>query len=346
MPVAVVSHAALRGKALSLGFPLYTKVKCESGLNGYQIWDEWIRANVFWVIETAFDPTAHVKITESAQLVGELKDPWELRCQKFLEGSDEYNTFNPLPGDVSTHVNRQAMQVAVSNAMFKYKVDFETEASGEVVTHNALTVAIFDSAEDSSISYTSDIEVAQLWTTRVLERYIGATMTPILEKRAYADDPALEESYPWIGVGELTPDEYELWKEHNIKPEVALDDVPLDIRAIDERTETQKDADAEAFDEHCHLLELNEKAGMAYDNPISAFRKETISLEPESFASSTEPRNMAEVLSRQIPESFAAISVPANISTEVKSGYERDYVCTPVSYSDSSSSSSSGGSSD
>lgn len=304
MPVAVVSHAALRGKALSLGFPLYTKVKCESGLNGYQIWDEWIRANVFWVIETAFDPAAHVKITESAQLVGELKDPWELRCQKFLEGSAEYNTFNPLPGDVSTHVNRQAIQVAVSNAMFKYKVDFETDETGAVVTHNAITIAIFDAPEDTSISYTSDIEVAQLWTTKVEHSdpvTEGDAAVPLLFMRAYAEDPAIEDAYPWLLVGELTAVEYEEWKEHNIKPDVVLDDVPLDVRAIDER---------------------------------------------ESFVSSTEPRNMAEVLSRQIPESFAAISVPANISTEVKSGYERDYVCTPVSYSDSSSSSSSGGSSD
>jgi hypothetical protein len=238
MSVAVVSHAALRNHALMLGFPLQTKVKCESGLNGYQLWDKWIRENVFWVIETAFNPDAHVKITESAQLVGELKDPWELRCQKFLEGDENYNTFRSLNADgeeFQTHVNRQAIQVAVSNAMFKYKVDFETEESGTVVTHNALTVAIFNAAEDTSLSYTSDIEVAQLWTTRVLERYVGATVVPILEKRAYADDPKIEESYPWIEIGELSLVEYKEWKEHNIKPEVVLDDTPLDIRAIDER---------------------------------------------------------------------------------------------------------------
>lgn len=311
MAVAVVSHAALRNHALMLGFPLRTKVKCESGLNGYQIWDEWIRENVSWVIETAFDPDAHVKITESAQLIGELKDPWELRCQKFLEGTAEYNTFNPLPGDVSTHVNRQAMQVAISNAMFKYKVDFETEPSGEVVTHNALTVAIFDSAEDSSISYTSEIEVAQLWTTRVLERYVAATMTPILEKRAYANDPIIEESYPWIGVGELTPEEYVIWKEHNLKPEVALDDVPLDIRAIDER---------------------------------------------ESFASSTTPSNIAEILRRQVPESIPAFITPAKLEAILrdKSPADRDYfndwtgnsVDQSTTSSDTDSSSCSGGSSD
>lgn len=333
MAVAVVSHAALRNHALMIGFPLRTKVKCESGLNGYQIWDAWIRENVFWVIETAFDPQAHVKITESAQLVGELKDPWELRCQKFLEGDENYNTFRPLNDEgetFQTHVNRQAIQVAVSNAMFKYKVDFETDESGAVITHNALAVAIFDAAEDSSLSYTSDIEVAQLWTTKVEHNYPAGDDTdvaiPLLFMRAYANDPSIEDAYPWLLVGELTQTEYEEWKEHNIKPETLLDDVPLDVRAIDERSQAQLDADAEAFDEHCHQLELNEKASMAYENPISAFRKETISLEPESFT---------------------AISKPADISTEVKGGYERDFVCTTASYQDSdTSSSSSGGSSD
>lgn len=339
MAVAVVSHAALRGRALKLGFPLYTKVKCESGLNGYQIWDKWIRENVYWVIETAFDPVEHVKITESAQLVGELKDPWELRCQKFLEGDETYNTFRSFHAegeDFQTHVNRQAIQVAVSNAMFKYKVDFETDESGTVITHNALTVAIFDAAEDTSISYTSDIEVAQLWTTKV--EHVSLTTEsisswPVLFKRAYADDPVIEESYPWIKVGVLTMAEWEDWKEHNIKPEVTLDDISLDVRAIDDNIQVI-DRSVE--------INLSEKASLAYDNPLTALRKESIHLPAEG-------RGFADLLDE--PESFASVSTPANIATILQSAsrgesQESTYRTVTVSYPEADNSSVSGDVSD
>lgn len=249
MPVAIVRHDRLKSYAAELGFPMHTKVKCDAGFNGYAVWDKFIRENVEWVIETAFDPDNHVKITESAQLVGELKDPWELRCQKFIEGDVEYNTFKAIEGD-TTHVNRQAIQVAVSNANFKYKVDFEIADDGSVVTHNALAVAIYDKAEDSSLSYTSELEVAQLWTTKV--EHIDIPGQPILFKRAYANDPEIEESYPWIAVGELDAAEYELWVEHNVKPVTTLEDGSgFDARAIDERTESfvavSKPADISQF---------------------------------------------------------------------------------------------------
>lgn len=348
MAVAVVKHSALSLYATQVGFPLYTKVKCDSGLNGYQLWDKWIRENVQWVSQLGYDPVEHVKITESAQLVGELRNPWELRCQKFVEGTVESNTFkdvNVVEGEqgISTHVNRQAIQVAVSNASFKYKVDFETDPDGSVVTHNSLAVAIFDKAEDSSLSYGSDIEVAQLWTTKVehldsVDEHGESYTRPVLFKRAYADEPTIETSYPWIKVGTLTAEEYIVWKTHNVVAEATLEEgTGFDVRAIDETRET--------------------------------------------FSSVSTPRNIAEILSRQVPESipafitpakleailrdkspaereyfnewvvggevkptesFTAISTPANISTEVKSGYERDYACITVSYPDSDDSGVSG----
>ncbi len=248
MAIAVVNHAALVAFANSKGFPLYTKVKCESGLNGYHLWDRWIRENVEYVIETAFDPKVHVKITESAQLIGELKNPWELRCQKFLEGTPEFNSFTEVVDtinaegiretiNVGTHVNRAAIQIAVSSAFFKYKVDYEEDENGVVVTHNSLNVAIFNDPADSSLSYQSEIEVAQLWTTRVLvSETVNEQGIPdyIYEKRAYADRPDIEESYPWITIGLLNEAEYALWVQNNQVQEYSLEDGPMDIMAIDE----------------------------------------------------------------------------------------------------------------
>lgn len=243
MAIAVVNHEALKQKANEVGFPLHTKVQCESGFNGYVLWDKWIRENVFWVSELAFDPVQHVKITESAQLVGELPKQWELRCQKFVEGEAEASPFKEIThdsGSLYTHVNRQAIQVAVSNASYRYKLDFETEEDGSVVTHNRLAVAIFPNAGDTSLSYQSEIEVAQLWTTKVEHLDVadesGEVLTrPVLFKRAFANDPTIEESYPWIKVGDLTEAEYAEWVTHNVIEESSLEDGgSIDAREIDE----------------------------------------------------------------------------------------------------------------
>lgn len=247
MGIAVVRHDALVAKAKEVGFPLYTKVQCESGYNGFALWDLWIRKNVEWVSELGYDPELHVKLTESAQLVGELPNEWELRCQKFIEGDAEYNTFKSLQSDTENtefylHVNRQAMQVTVSNAMFRYQLEFETAEDGSVITHNRLGVAIFDKAEDSSISYNSDIEVAQLWTTDIRDvEDSDENPIPTLLKRAYSHDPEIEKSYPWIMVGHVTPEEIKLWEEHNRKPVATLEaGSALDARAIDESFESFK----------------------------------------------------------------------------------------------------------
>ena len=313
MAIAVIQHALLVAHAVHLGFPFNTKVKCVSGLNGYAIWDDFIRKNVEWVNETAFLSDVHVKITESAQLVGELKNPWELRCQKFLEGSAEYNAFNPLPGEISTHVNRQAIQVAVSNASFKYKVDFDTDEDGVVVTHNSLAVAIYDKAEDTSISYISELEVAQLWTTKVehLDVVEGSfTRVPVLFKRAYADDPAIEESYPWIKVGVLNMTEWEEWKLHNLTPEPTLDDIELDARAIDGSLG------------QAPIVSSTLKTNLGFDHPITSITKESIAL-PQVDAA--DPLGLSWGHVRVEPESFASNSTPANIATKLKSAASVSY---------------------
>lgn len=226
MAIAVIKHDLLLSKAKEVGFPTQTKVKCESGLNGYYLWDRFIQANVQWVSEIEFDAAVHVKIGESASFTGELKKPWELTCQKFLEGSAESNTFNRLDLDeqeVFTHVNRQAIQVLVSLANHKYKVDFETEPDGSVVTRSALAVAIFEKPEDTSLTYTSELEVAQLWTTKVEVFKDDTEEKYTLFQRAYANDPTIEESYPWIVVGDLTTEEYQEWKIYNTENEVSLE---------------------------------------------------------------------------------------------------------------------------
>lgn len=230
MAIAVVNHADIVKYANEIGFPLYTKVSCQSGYNGYILWDKWIRDNVQWVFELGYDPEKHVKLTESAQLVGELKNSWEFRCQKFIEGVDESNVFLPLDVDgteFSLHVNRQAIQVAVSNASLRYKIDFETESDGSVVTHNKLAVAIFDHPEDSSISFQSEIEVAQLWTTKVEHHEVvsgSSIRQPYLYKRAYSSDLDEEESYPWIVLGKLDALEYEEWVKHNVVQEATIEE--------------------------------------------------------------------------------------------------------------------------
>ena len=259
MAIAVVNYTKLLGYAASIGFPLCTKVPCQSGMNGYLIWDKWIRDNVEWVSELGFDPADHVKITESAQLVGELKSPWELRCQKFVEGDAETNTFQAIKyngAEFSTHVNRQAIQVTVSNASLRYKLDFETEEDGTVVTHNRLAIAVFHTAEDSSLSYQSDIEVAQLWTTKVEPTPQGN----LLYKRAYAEDPTQEATYPWIAVGYLTTAEYEEWVTHNVVQEATIEQAAAQVGRS-----------------------LGEAFTKASDHPIISITKESIALPTSEF---------------------------------------------------------------
>lgn len=284
MAIAVVNHADLLKHSADIGFPQCTKVSCQSGMNGYQVWDRWIRANVHWVSELGFDPDAHVKITESAQLVGELKNPWELRCQKFVEGSEETNTFQALNVDgeeFSLHVNRQAIQVAVSNASLRYKIDFETSEDGSVVTFNRLAVAVFHRAEDSSLSYQSDLDVAQLWTTKV-EHVDEPPSQPVLFKRAYADDPLVEESYPWIVVGKLDIVEYELWLAHNVVEKVTIEEAASQVgRSLND-----------AFTKSESLVDRAVKAfplanAYAATNPITATTKESFALPNAGLSEAT-----------------------------------------------------------
>lgn len=237
MAIAVINHADIVALANEIGFPKYTKVKLEPQGNGYSIFDTFIRASVRWINQTEFDPTSHVRITESANHVGELPDPWALRSQTFLEGTEDWNSFMSIEGQ-STHVNRAAIQVAVSAASFRYQVDYRKADDGSVVTNSHLLVAIFDKPEDTSLSYSSDLEVEQLWTTKVEFRdVLEGEPVPVLYKRAYFHDPIREDSHPWVLVGDLTPAEHELWREHNCKEESTLEHLAAtDFRDIDDRT--------------------------------------------------------------------------------------------------------------
>lgn len=235
MAVAIIDHAKLKLFAVGLGFPLATKVNLVPEGYGYQTFDKFVRDNVMWVNELAFDTAAHIKITESAQLTGELPEPWLLRCQKFLEGTEETNTFNQLDVDgvkVDQLVNSVAIQDAIASTMLKYRVEFD-ETDGILNTISSMKVAIFDSAEDTSISYSSEVPVERIYRTKVDE--VGGEY--ILFKQAYYEfiDPTVDN--PWLLVGNLSSEEYEVWKEHNIKPEVDIKNVAaVDFRQIGEET--------------------------------------------------------------------------------------------------------------
>jgi len=243
MAIAVVNHSDLVKFTDDLGFPKYTKVKLQPGGIGHQYYDKWIRENVQWIDLINFDETKHVRITESAQLVGEIPEAWELRHQQFLEGTEESNSFKTIsteidgvPIEIEAHVNRNAIKVAVTTAELKYKVDYVKSFEGDVLNENHLVIAAFDSPEDTSISYTTDLPVDVIWTTKV-ELHLRGTdeNVPHLFKRAYYNDPVKEESHPWIHVGELTDEEYEIWKEYNVeKPKTLEDMLDTDFRGIDE----------------------------------------------------------------------------------------------------------------
>lgn len=226
MALAVVDYIDLLEFTNELGFPKETKVKLEPQGIGYQHYDKWIRDNVKWVNHLEFDPIKHVRITESAQLVGEIPDFWENRCQKFLEGTDESNSFKEITvsndHSVLTHVNRQAIQIAVSTAALRYKIDYMQDDDGVVSTDSFLNVAIFNNPEDTSLSYSSDVKVEQLWTTSTECIDQDGKSVYSLFMRAYSHDPKVENSYPWLLVGELTDEEYAEWAVNNVKPESTM----------------------------------------------------------------------------------------------------------------------------
>ncbi|ABY63166.1 hypothetical protein ST201phi2-1p341 [Pseudomonas phage 201phi2-1] len=242
MAIAVVNHSDLVKFTDDLGFPKYTKVKLEPGGIGYQYYDKWVRENVQWIDLINLDPSVHVRITESAQLVGEIPEAWNLRHQQFLEGTEELNSFKAIsteidgvPIEIETHVNRNAIKVAVTTTELKYKVDYVKSFEGDVLNENHLVIAVFDSPEDTSISYTTELPVDVIWTTKVDHVDEGGVEVPYLFKRAYYNDPVKEESHPWIYVGSLTDEEYEIWKEYNIeKPKTLEDMLDTDFRGIDE----------------------------------------------------------------------------------------------------------------
>lgn len=238
MSVAVIDHAELVKFTDDLGFPKYTKVKLCVGGIGHQYYDKFIREHVKWVNQIDVDPDRHVRITESAQLVGEIPEHWGLRHQQYIEGSDESNTFKSLGievdgewTEVGSHVNRNAIRIAVATAELKYKVDYALDDNGAVLNDNHLAVAVFDTAADSSVSYTTELSVETIWTTQV---QVLDDDRVILQKRCYAHDPVIEESYPWIDVGALTEEEYEIWREHNLKPEELPNWDTMDFREIAE----------------------------------------------------------------------------------------------------------------
>lgn len=242
MAVAVIPYKDLLDVVTKHGFPKHTKVKLIPGGFGHKLFDDLIRTKVKFISETEYNPTEHVKITESAYHVGEIPEPWEIRCQKFLEGEDDHNPFKPISGSDSdgeafklyTHVNRAAIQIAVSTAAFRYRIDYVHDADGSVATENFLNVAIYDTAEDSSISYSSNLAVEQLWTTRVVPYESNGVTGNMLQKRAYFHDPIREDCHPWVDEGPLTADELELWTQHNVKPETTIQHLAeTDFRQIE-----------------------------------------------------------------------------------------------------------------
>lgn len=241
MAIAVINHADLVQFAEKIGFPKYTKVQLVPEGYGYVTFDKFIRENVKWVSHIDVDPLIHVRITESAQLVGEIPEQWALRHQQFLEGETENNAFKVIGADVDgewvelgTHVNRNAVRIAVGTAELKYKVDYELGDDHTVVNDNFLYVAIFDSAEDTSLSYSTNLLVDQIWTTRVT---LIDDDKPLLQKRAYANYLLIEEAYPWIDVGVLTEEEYDIWKQHNLKPEEQANWANVDFSKIAENVQ-------------------------------------------------------------------------------------------------------------
>lgn len=236
MSLAVVNHADLVQFTDDLGFPKYTKVQLAVGGIGHQYFDQFIRTNVRWINMIDFDPTTHVPITESAHLSGEIPEHWGLRTQQFLEGTEESNTFKAIGADIDgewieigSHVNRAAIIKTVGTAELKYKVEYQTDSKGMVLNNNHLAVAVFEKAEDTSLSYTTELPVESIWTTQV---QVLDDDRKILQKRCYAHDPVVEESYPWIDVGVLTEEEYEIWKLHNLKPEEHQNWQTMDFRGI------------------------------------------------------------------------------------------------------------------
>ncbi len=243
MALAVIDYAKLVQFTDDLGFPKYTKVKLEVGGIGHQYYDKFIRENVQWVNHVDLDLTRHVRITESAQLVGELPESWALRHQQYLEGTSESNSFQTIGADIDgefveigSHVNRNAIRITVGSAELKYKVDYKLDQDRNVINDNHLAVAVFDNAIDTSISYTTDLPVDLIWTTKVeLIPNDNESLVPQLFKRVYYNDPEREESYPWVYVGRLTTDEYEIWREHNTKDQFTLADIgKMDFRSITE----------------------------------------------------------------------------------------------------------------
>lgn len=235
MAVAVINYIDLVELVNKYGFPTHTKVKLAPGGVGYKLFDDFIRANVRWVTQLEVDPLNHVRIIESADHIGEIPDPWATRYQGYLEGTSEWNSFKPVEGEY-THVNRHAIQMAVSTTSFRYQVDYRKVNDGSVATNSFLSVAIFDKAEDSSLSYNSELEVDQLWTTKIdLVNVQGSEPIHALYKRAYFHDPIREDSHPWVFVGPMTDEELELWTEHNVKSEPTVDNLAnVDFRDIDE----------------------------------------------------------------------------------------------------------------
>lgn len=238
MAIAVINHADLVKFTDELGFPKYTKVKLAVGGIGHQYYDKYIRDNVRWIGQVDFDPSTHVRITESAQLKGEIPELWALRHQQFLEGEEDTNSLKTIEADVDgeviklgTHVNRNAIRITVGMAELKYKVDYALCRDGSVLNENHLAIAVFDKAEDTSLSYTSDLIVDQIWTTQV--RVLDDERV-MLQKRAYAHNPVEEEAYPWIDVGILTEEEYEIWKQHNLRIEDQVNWANVDFSKIGE----------------------------------------------------------------------------------------------------------------
>lgn len=230
MAIAVVNFNELKAYAELKGFPFHTKVSLEPNGNGHKLFNDWIHANVEWVTELGFDPVNQVKLTETAQLTGDLPSPHELRTQKFIEGTEEFNSLKPLIVDGKTYdvlVNGKAIQNTIQEAELRYVLEFESDIVSSV---NLLKVAIFDTAEDTSLTYHSDVPVKYLYLTTVKD--IEGVKT--LFKTPYSSELAKSEyAKTEYEVGPLSEEEYELWVQHNIKSVTAVEDIAVpDFNAL------------------------------------------------------------------------------------------------------------------
>lgn len=254
MAIAIIPQVELELFAKEVEFPYNHRMNLVEGGMGYAVFDKFIRDNVQWIQELAYDKEKHIKIWTSSTIVGPVPKAHEYHSRSVMVGTDNTNPFKDS-GSVC-HANFVGSTYRLSQ---DYIADYKSSSKGQVAVDGYIRVIIADKASDSYLGYGLNIPVEKIWNKHY--RHDGAERF-WLERSDYNPDEPIFEDIEYYYVRELSPPEVPLYFTFNEETGkyVRICEESSNVRDIEFMSAEALDLNNFTEDESCYIAQEHTNA--------------------------------------------------------------------------------------